>query len=143
MDIVRRLEQRRPVSMKEAAENIRKLREENERLRKEIAKGNARESVLYEKCEEWRMEAKRVQADNERLRANAALADENEALRAQLDHVTITYKAEMQEAAEEIRKLRAALTEISMMRAEDMYRGDDDNAAAFIARAALAPPPQR
>lgn len=40
-------------------------------------------------------------------------------------------------------RLRAALTEISMMRAEDMYRGDDDNAAAFIARAALAPPPQR
>ena len=76
MDIVRRLEQRRPVSMKEAAEEIRKLQAQLSRFkadaRKEIAKGNARESVLYEKCEDWRMEAIRLQAENERLQNRIA-----------------------------------------------------------------------
>jgi hypothetical protein len=46
-------------------------------------------------------------------------------------------------SADEIERLRAALTEISQLKAEDMYRGDDDNQAAFLARAALEPTPGR
>jgi len=41
------------------------------------------------------------------------------------------------DALAEIARLRAALEEISMLKAEDMYRAGDDNTAAYLAREAL------
>ena len=77
-----------------------------------------------------------IMNDNMRLHETIKrLQAENERLKGLLENSEMTV-AEVIDANE---RLRVALTEISMMRAEDMYRGDDDNAAAFIARAALAP----
>jgi hypothetical protein len=39
----------------------------------------------------------------------------------------------------EIERLRAALAEIAGLKGEDLYRSEDDNQAAYLARVALNP----